>query len=391
MVWTILATVVVGIWSYALILLWQIRSAVPYLRNQPDVFTDAAESRNLRRWPRVTVVAAARNEVRSIEGAVRSWFGSDYPNLNVVVVNDRSTDGTAEILADLNNHYHSLKVHHVTELPEGWLGKTHALHLGASDTKSEWLLFTDADVTFHPKAIRKAVVFSETHRLDHITCTPDSKGGTWASRGLLSIFAASLLLYFRPHKILSPESSATAGIGAFNLVKTPVYRRIGGHQEIALCTGDDLKLGKLVKQNHFRQMMLFGNGMISVPWYRNVPEAARSLEKNLFTAFNYSLTAAFVASASAFIAFFVPYIGIFFASGFQVISFAAAIAAQLAIFRYMGRLTGVPLTAALSVPINAMSIFYCVMRSIYMAKKRGGIMWRDNLYPLAELREKGKI
>ncbi|MCG3113339.1 MAG: glycosyltransferase family 2 protein [Candidatus Manganitrophus sp. SB1] len=391
MVWTILAAVVVGIWSYALILLWRIRSAIPYLRNQPDALPCPADSEGSGPWPRVTVVAAARNEERSIEGAVRSWFESDYPNLNVVVINDRSTDKTADILADLGSRYPSLKVHHVTELPEGWLGKTHALNLGAFETKSEWILFTDADVTFHPKAIRKAIVFSQTHGLDHITCTPESKGGTWASRGLLSIFAASLLLYFRPHKIRSPKSNATAGIGAFNLVKTSVYRQIGGHQGIALCTGDDLKLGKLVKLNHFRQMLLFGNGMIAVPWYRTVPEAARALEKNLFTAFNYSLTTAFLASGGAFIAFFVPYLGIFFASGFQVISFAAAIVAQLAIFGYMGRLTGVPMTAALSVPVNAASIFYCVIRSIYMAKKRGGIMWRDCLYPLAELRKKGKI
>src|SRR5262245_16111737 len=96
-------------------------------------------------WPAVSLIAPARNEERHIEAAVRSLVKIDYPNLEITIVNDRSTDGTATILDRLAAEFPQLNVVHLTELPAGWLGKNHALHLGASRSHGEWLLFTDAD------------------------------------------------------------------------------------------------------------------------------------------------------------------------------------------------------------------------------------------------------
>lgn len=383
MLWTVLSAVVFIFWSYALILIWRSRNTTPFLCDQPESILRPPASHDRDSWSKVRIVAAARNEEKSIEEAVQSWIDIDYPNLEVVVINDRSTDKTADILACLENRFPFLKVYHISELPEGWLGKNHALHMGASDAASGWILFTDADVKFHPKAIKKAISFAEEHHLDHLTCTPGTTGGTWASRGLLCNFATFLLLYF--------HSQGSPGIGAFNLVRTSVYKQIGGHKRIALCTDDDSKLGKLIKLNGSRQMLLHGKGMISVPWYSSVPVAARALEKNAFTALEYSLVRAFFMLTGLSIVFFVPYIGLLFSSGFPSILSSLSVAAQIAIFSYMGRLTATPLTAALAIPLNAMSLAYCMVRSVYFAKKRNGIIWRDSFYPLKELREKGRI
>lgn len=383
MLWTVLSAAIFIFWSYILLLIWRSRKTAPFLSHQPNTISPPPVSGGRESWPKVRLVAAARNEEKSIEGAVQSWIGIEYPDLEVVVVNDRSSDKTAEILTRLEKRFPSLKIYHVSELPEGWVGKNHALHLGASDATSGWILFTDADVTLHPKAIRKAVSFGEGHRLDHLTCTPGSTGGTWAAKGLLCQFATFLLLYF--------HRQGTVGIGAFNMVRTSIYQQIGGHKRIAFCIDDDSKLGKLIKLNGSRQMLLHGKGMITVPWYSSVPVAARALEKNGFTALDYSLVRAISMLTGLSIVFFVPYIGLILGAGVTRILSFLAVAAQIAIFSYMGRLTSTPFTAALAVPLNATSLAYCMVRSVYFAIKRNGIVWRDNFYPLKELREKGRI
>src|SRR5258706_10417377 len=122
--------------------------------------------------PPISIVVAALNEARGIEPALRSILALDYPALEIVAIDDRSTDGTGEILDRLQREFPDLQVVHVRELPSGWLGKNHALNSGAARARGDYPLFTDADVVFEPTAIPRAVALCEAERLDHLTAWP---------------------------------------------------------------------------------------------------------------------------------------------------------------------------------------------------------------------------
>src|SRR5437762_12803621 len=122
----------------------------------------------LPQWPRVSLIAPARNEERHIEAAVRSLTRLDYSNLEVTIINDRSTDRTGQILDSLASEFPQLNVVHLTELPPGWLGKNYAMQLGADRSGGEWLLFTDADIVYEPTALRRAMLYADYYGIDHL-------------------------------------------------------------------------------------------------------------------------------------------------------------------------------------------------------------------------------
>src|ERR1700694_526309 len=123
--------------------------------------------------PRVSIVFSALNEAGTIEPALRSALSLDYPNLEIVAINDRSTDATGDILDRLSSEHSSMRVLHMRDLPPGWLGKNHALHRGAELASGAYLLFTDADVVFERSAITRAIAYCEQNDLDHLTVFPE--------------------------------------------------------------------------------------------------------------------------------------------------------------------------------------------------------------------------
>ncbi len=127
------------------------------------------------RYPSASVVVPARDEEAVVGEALGSLLDQDYPgSLEVLVVDDRSTDRTGEIIAGLAARYpERLTALRVDDLPEGWLGKNHALYRGAEEARAEWLLFTDADVRFAPGCIKEAVYYALSENLDHLTLSPE--------------------------------------------------------------------------------------------------------------------------------------------------------------------------------------------------------------------------
>ncbi|HXF59675.1 MAG TPA: glycosyltransferase family 2 protein, partial [Candidatus Saccharimonadales bacterium] len=123
--------------------------------------------------PTLTILAAAKDEASRVEAAARSLLGQDYPHLTLLVVDDRSTDRTSAILDRLAAEDPRLKVVHVESLPDGWIGKCHALACGAEATDSEWILFVDADVTLQPDAARRAVSLAVRQGWDHVAVGPN--------------------------------------------------------------------------------------------------------------------------------------------------------------------------------------------------------------------------
>jgi cellulose synthase/poly-beta-1,6-N-acetylglucosamine synthase-like glycosyltransferase len=336
--------------------------------------------------PRISLVAPARNEERNIEQAVRTLMTLDYPNLQITLVDDRSTDRTGEILARLAAEFSQLNVVTVTELPKGWLGKNHAMQLGADCSDGEWLLFTDADILFEPTTLRRTIAYALENRVDHLAATPDTRMPSWFLRSFVIVFAIYFTTYVRVWSIRNPNSTAHVGIGAFNLIRAKVYRAIGGHRAIAMRPDDDLKLGKLVKLNHYRQDLVHGGDMILVEWYASLREMIRGLEKNAFAGVDYSISVTVISSLVSLLFNVWPFIGMFLAPAplcwlYALISLSLWLLAAMAAHGMK-----LQLSCALAFPVAVLLFVYIQWRTMLLNLWQGGIQWRDTRYSLAELR-----
>lgn len=337
-------------------------------------------------FPKVSIIIPARNEERNIREALRSVLDQDYPNREIIVIDDRSTDGTGAALKEMALRYPELKRLRVTRLPQGWLGKNHALHLGASQARGEYLLFTDADVVMAPSALSRAIGFLQRENLDHLAIGPVVR-----MRGLvLNCFAGAFMVFFtlyaRPWKIRDPKSSSHIGIGAFNLVRSEAYRASGGHRAIAMRPDDDMKLGKLLKRKGFRQDMLGGKGMLRVEWYTSVGELVRGLEKNTFAGLDYRLSLLVGGTIFCFLAFVWPFAGIFLTSGPTLLLNAAAVALITLAYLDCALAYGVGARYVLGLAPATLFFLYILWRSAIVVLRHGGIDWRGTHYPLAELK-----
>ncbi|HSN69548.1 MAG TPA: glycosyltransferase, partial [Thermoanaerobaculia bacterium] len=241
-------------------------------------------------WPMVSVVVAGRDEELSVEDAMRSLLALDYPHLEVVAVDDRSADGTGEILRRIASEDPRLRPVTIRELPAGWLGKNHALHAGAAAARGELLLFTDADVIFEPSALRRAVRYMRERQLELLTASPELVIRSVRVGIFIATFALFFSMFSKPWRARLRSPRFHVGVGAFNLVRASFYRAQGGHEPIRMRPDDDMKLAKLLQKGGGREELVFGLGMIRVAWYSSVREAVRGLEKNAFSGVEYSLT-----------------------------------------------------------------------------------------------------
>jgi hypothetical protein len=339
----------------------------------------------LERAPRISVVAPALNEERNLEPAVRSLLAQDYPDYEVVIVDDRSTDATPAILARLAAEDRRLKVVTVRELPEGWLGKNHANMRGAAAASGEVLLFTDADVVLAPSTLDRAVAYLERHGLDHLTAAPATVMPGLVNQFTL-YFGLLFTLYVRPWAARDPTSRAHVGIGAFNMVRAAAYRAIGGHERIRLRPDDDLKLGKLLKLAGFRQDFVAGRGLVSVEWYASWRGLRDGLMKNLFAGAEYRTARVAAGVAVHVLLLALPPFALAWTQG---LAWQLNLSC-LGLYLWAGVLAtpafGTARWAGVLLPFLALFGAYLMVRATWLTLARGGIEWRGTRYPLAALR-----
>lgn len=336
--------------------------------------------------PKVSVLIPARNEEKKIEEALRSVLNQDYENLEVIVVNDRSTDRTGEILNRMEQSSSRLRVYHVSELPRGWLGKTHAHYLATKHSTGQFLLFTDADVVMNPSTVSKAVTYMLGRGLDHLAVSPVVWMRTLFLRMFASAFGIYFAIYARPWKARDPRSKRFIGLGAFNLVRAEVYQAVGTHRVIAMRPDDDVKLGKLIKKNRYRQDFAFGSQMVRVDWYSSVKELIDGLMKNSFAGVNYSVVATLGSCTFLFLAFVWPFLGILLTSGVTQLVNGIIAVVLISLSWDNARFHDDKGWYGIGFPIATLLFIFILLKSALGAIINDGITWRETHYPLAELR-----
>jgi glycosyltransferase involved in cell wall biosynthesis len=352
-------------------------------RPEWDATGDAA-----RFQPRVSVVVPARNEEDGIGECLSSLLAADYPNYEVIAVDDRSSDRTGEIMeriAATDAGKQKLKVIHVAELPLRWLGKTHAMWSAAAQATGEWILFTDGDVIFRADTLRRAVAYAEHSRADHLVLFPTMIMNSAGERMMIGFFQAMFVFGNRPWKVADPDAFDFLGVGAFNMIRKSAYEKIGTYEAMRLEVVDDLWLGKAVKENRLAQRIVFGNGLISLHWAKGAMGVVGNLTKNFFALLRFKWWIAVAAVVGLAYVNIVPFIGVLFAPGWSKLGYGLALVAIAGLYGGMSRKSKVPPIYFLAHPVGAVLVIYTLMKSTWLVLSQGGVTWRGTKYALDEL------
>ncbi len=344
-------------------------------------------------WPKVSLVIAACNEADTIEAAMASRLAEDYPNLEFVLVDDRSTDDTGRIIDRIAAADPRVKALHVRSLPDGWLGKVHAMHQGVQVATGDWLLFTDADVHFAPGTIRRTVANCLHRNLDHLAAFPAMESSTFWLDVVMAGFLRLFFLGIRAWAVEDPASKACIGIGAFNLVRREAFDRTEGFPWLKLELGDDVALGMLLKSRGGRSSVVNARRHVSVRWYTSVRQMARGAERGGYTVLaRFSLIRAIGLGAAMLALELAPFAALF-ALGMPALQVAGAAIAVLALATTlaMSLWADRPILPALLLPVASAILAGFVLRAGWLGYRRGGILWRGTLYRTEVLRAGARV
>jgi glycosyltransferase involved in cell wall biosynthesis len=373
-------------WLVALTWLWKVTDAAFGLPRIPNLLLS---EHNIvpAGSPSITVIVPARNEAADIAATLHSLLSQDYANLQIIAIDDRSTDDTGTIITAIaSQHPDKLRALHVTELPPGWLGKTHAMALAGRQAPTDYLLFTDADVLFRSDAIRRSLAHAVATNADHLVTVPTPTTHRWDEAAILGFFQIFALWGARPWRVADPKSKRDAlGIGAFNLLSRSAYIQIGGFESLHMEIVEDLGLARRIKQAGLVQRVAFGRGLVSLHWASGIDGLVSVMTKNLFSAFRFYVWLALLGCLWLLVFCVAPAAGLFFAPARMptIFTFSAVIWA----YWLMSRHSGISTWNALFFPFSALVFVFTLLRSMLITLKRGGVIWRGTFYPLAELRK----
>ncbi len=370
-----------SLWLMALIVFWLAFAiydliAVVRLAELPTTQPDGQP-------PDVTIVMAVRDDEAHVEASVQRLLAQRHVRARLAIVDDRSNDGTTAILARLAATDPRLAVRRVDTLPQGWLGKTHALQVATTDVSTRWILFTDGDAQLGSDTLARAIAFAERNDAHHVSLLPTHRGTTFLGRTCLLAFQLSV-----QHRVLAvnaKQQRGFVGTGAFNLVRTDAYRAIGGHEPLRLEVVDDVWLGCLLFRAGFRSRVLLAARDFAIDWGATPRALLRVVEKNMFAVLRYR---AWLAGSLGLLA-----IGVIVAT-FALpwwlgpigwVAVGACLATGLA-GAVLARRMQWEVAAGLLVPLARVLLPIALLRSTFVTLRQGGVRWRGTFYPLAELR-----
>jgi glycosyltransferase involved in cell wall biosynthesis len=386
---TILSWVLAVLWLVHAIIVARGMATLPDVT--PGVTDDGVSDLFATDEDQITVIVPARDEEASIENTLHSLLQSTGVRLQIIAVNDRSTDGTGIRMDDVAAEAatasggHTLRVTHVSELPAGWLGKPYAMASASRLARSPWLLFTDGDVLFHPRAIEIALHEAEARGADHLVLAPTVILKNVAEKAMLATMNMMSQGMVRLWKVSDPRSKDFIGVGGFNLIRREVYEKLGGFDALRMEVLDDLRLGWLVKRAGYRQCAIVGRDLVRLRWLHSPLGVIRLAEKNGFAVHRYRVGLTLLASLGLLALAVLPLVAI--AAG--GLSLAAGLLAYFAVaLTFWGnrKVTPAPPWLAVLYAPATLVVLYALLRSMTLALIRQGINWRGTRYSLKELR-----
>lgn len=380
-----LASIIVAI----LCALWVVQATL--------VFRHLGEIRDLAKmtppdppvWPLVSVISAARNEARDIGASLTSRLADGYPNLEVVVVDDRSDDATPDIITEFARRDPRVRPIRIDVLPEGWLGKVHALARGVEAAGGEWLLFSDADVCVEPGMLGKAVAHCEAGGYDLLALVPEFHSRSGIVDVLWAIFMRVMTMAISPVAVRDPASKVVMGSGGYTLVRRSAFDATPGFEHLRLETADDVALAAMVKHAGGRCDFVNGRHAVSVSIYDSLGAFYRGVEKNGSSVAGVPLALAVAAFALLGCLEYSPLVAIALGLSAKVswlawLGVGTALLATAATVASLHRNTGL-VWPALLWPVGWALMASGVLRSAWLFHRRGGALWRGTFYSKADI------
>lgn len=253
--------------------------------------------------PLISVCIPARNEERNIRACVEAVLDQEYPNLEVIVLDDRSTDSTFEILRQIAARNDKLKVVSGSDLPAGWAGKPHALYQASASARGEWLCFIDADTFLAPEALSSCYAKALETRADMFTIMTFQILGSFWERTVMPLVMTALSVGFSPRKVNDPTTKDAIANGQFILVKRVVYDDIGGHASVKDSIVEDKAISEQVKWKGYRLIVADGTRMARTRMYTSLPEMWEGWTKNIYLGLRDRAALLWLGVFGAFLAF----------------------------------------------------------------------------------------
>ncbi|MFZ1084455.1 MAG: glycosyltransferase [Terracidiphilus sp.] len=386
----------VSCWLLALVWAAQAIAALRGMRRIPDLtqkdeaqlpVLDAADGPD-GRVPDLTVVVPACNEEESIEATLRSLLGSKGLRLQIIAVNDRSTDETGARMdavaaaARVAGGRNTLEVIHNRVLPEGWMGKPHALELAAKRALAPWLLFTDGDVRFDERALALGLAYARHEQADHVIMNLTMDKMDWAKSAVLTSVLALSQWNNRMWKVADPKARDFFGQGGFNLIRREVFEKLGGFEPLRMEVTEDLRMGWKIKRAGYRQRIVLGDGLARINWMNGPLGIVRLLEKNAFAVFRYRTGLTLLVLAGLAVQIILP-LAALASGGWTAVAGGViylSIAANFTAYKQQ------PWLAVFYAPAIGILTF-ALARSMALTLWRDGVVWRGTHYKLDELRK----
>jgi len=352
-----LTTLMVNLWLF------------PVLKGENSVSSDPSSS--APQTPQVSLLLPVRDEVLNLsETLPRLLEQTCAGGVELIVLDDGSSDGTFELARELGRNYPHFRILHGQSLPDGWMGKNWACHQLSENARGEILIFTDADVFWEAEALETVLSELERSGADLLTVWPRQKVGGWGERTLVPLIDAVLLACFPYPLAYVPAAGAAAGNGQLMAFRRAAYNKIGGHAKVCGEVLEDVKLARIVKGSGLELRLALGGAAVGVRMYRGYLEVLEGFGKNL-RSFHGGSRALLIGSLTFHLALYtLPW----FVRGWRFLGILGMLERTLVNVK-SGRTSGEDWLEPLTVPLAPLAAL-----PVYLRGLRGKYRWKGREY-----------
>jgi chlorobactene glucosyltransferase len=344
--------------------------------------------------PLISVCVPARNEQRNIHACVEAILIQDYPNLEIIVLDDRSTDATPEILRQLAARYEKLRVIHGADLLKSWAGKPHALYQASASAHGEWLCFVDADTFLSPNTLSSCYSKAIETKADMFTIMTFQILGSFWEKVVMPIVMTALSVGFSPRRVNDPNSKDAIANGQFILIKRSVYDAIGGHERVKDSIVEDKAIAEQVKWNGYRLIVANGYSYARTRMYTSLSEMWEGWTKNIYLGLSDRPSLTLLGFVGVFLALFAavilplwPALGVYWywnGGGWLALTVVAQSVILWAIVIYARAQIAVGMGIspwyALTLPLGSVVFAAMMITSTWKVLSGQGVLWKGRRY-----------
>ena len=373
------------------------------LRSMIATFTKTpylVKTSDLKSTPKVSVILPARNEEDFLSACLDSLKAQDYPNYEIIAIDDSSTDDTPNIIARYSNDSKIVPVY-ARPKPDGWMGKNWACMEGYAKATGQLLLFTDADTHHSPDLISLAVAYMISQRLDALSAMPKMLTFDFWTRVTLPMISTFLHTRFSALNVNNPKKETGYFFGSFFILKRSTYDNVGRHEGVKQEIIEDGALGKKVKIAGYKMKMIRGEHLIDAAWARDRKTLWEGLKRLMIPLYSQSSKVAIGIFVAVAFLLFIPFSTVAYSIAVQLLtpnedisySMLTVSAGVASLMIYIGAAIetrvalGIKSIYSIFAPIGGLFVVCGFLSGILHAKSDSSVTWRDRKYTIKEYKQ----